>query len=96
MNKEFSNIIIFGNKDIIFIKEKVKKILEDLEYKLSNTNDFNIKIDIIQDNISKITIVMTSATSVIPLVSLLNFFICSPLNYFFFIISFTLQIIQQF
>lgn len=60
MNKEFSNIIIFGNKDIIFIKEKVKKILEDLEYKLSNTNDFNIKIDIIQDNISKITIISSN------------------------------------
>ena len=57
MNKEFSNIIVFCDKDIIFIKEKVKKILEDLSYKSSNADDFNIKIDIIQDNISKVIII---------------------------------------
>lgn len=57
MNKEFSNIIVFCDKDIIFIKEKIKKILEDLGYKLSNIENYNIRIDIIQDNISKVIII---------------------------------------
>lgn len=57
MNKEFSNIIVFCDKDIIFIKEKIKKILEDLGYKSANIENYNINIDIIQDNVSKITII---------------------------------------
>lgn len=57
MNKEFSNIIVFCDKDIIFIKEKIKKILEDLGYKLFNIENYNIRIDIIQDNISKVIII---------------------------------------
>lgn len=57
MNKEFSNIIVFCDREITFIKEKIKKILEDLGYKSSNIENYNINIDIIQDNVSKITII---------------------------------------
>ena len=57
MNKEFSNIIVFCDREITFIKEKIKKILEDLGYKSANIENYNINIDIIQDNVSKITII---------------------------------------
>ncbi len=57
MNKEFSNIIVFNNKEIVYIKNKIRKMLEDLEYKECSKDDANIKINIVQDNISKICII---------------------------------------
>lgn len=57
MNKEFSNIIVFNDKEIVYIKDKIRKMLEDLGYKECSNDDSNIKINIIQDNISKICII---------------------------------------
>lgn len=57
MNKEFSNIIVFSDKEIVYIKDKIKKILEDLEYKACDKNNFKIKIDIVQDKISKVCVI---------------------------------------
>lgn len=57
MNKEFSNIIIFNNKDILEIKEKIEKIILDLEYSLVNIEDSSYYIDIINDNINNICVI---------------------------------------
>jgi hypothetical protein len=57
MNKEFSNIVIFNNKDIVYIKETLEKMLKDLEYEIGDENNFSIQIDILQDNINNICIV---------------------------------------
>lgn len=60
MNKEFSNIIIFNNKDIYYIKEKIEKIIVDLDYEISDKNDFKYQIDIIHDNINNICILSSN------------------------------------
>lgn len=59
MQKEFSNIIIFTDKDknIEFVKNKIQKMIMDLDYSVAQENDFKFKIDIIQDTINNITIV---------------------------------------
>lgn len=58
MKKIFSNIIIFTDrdKDIAFVKEKVEKMILDLDNVKANENDYKFKIDIIQDSINNITI----------------------------------------
>ncbi len=56
MNKEFSNIIIFNNKDIEEVKEKIGKIIKDLDYTITDKNDFKYYIDIINDPINNICI----------------------------------------
>ncbi len=57
MNKEFSNIIIFNNKDIAQIKEKIEKIIIDLEYEITNKEDSNYYINIINDSINNICVI---------------------------------------
>ncbi len=57
MNKEFSNIIIFNNKDIEEVKEKIEKIIKDLDYTITDKNDFNYYIDIINDPVNNICII---------------------------------------
>lgn len=57
MNKEFSNIIIFNNEDITYIKEKLIKIFIDLDYNLADKNNFKIQLDILHDNINNICII---------------------------------------
>lgn len=57
MNKEFSNIIIFNNKDIKYVKEKIEKILVDLEFTICEEEKDSIQIDIIHDSINNICVV---------------------------------------
>lgn len=56
MNKEFSNIIIFNNNDLNYIKEKILKILKDLDYVISDDKDYNFEVDILHDNINNICV----------------------------------------
>lgn len=57
MNKTFSNIIIFNNKDIKYIKEKIEKILIDLKYSITDKSNYTYQIDIIHDSINNICII---------------------------------------
>ena len=57
MNKEFSNIIIFNNKDILEIKSKIEKMLKDLEYIITNEEDYKVQIDILNDTINNICVI---------------------------------------
>lgn len=57
MNKEFSNIIVFNNKSIEFITQKLEKMLTDLKYTKCNQSDCKFKIDIIQDVINNICVI---------------------------------------
>lgn len=57
MNKEFSNIIIFNNKDILEIKEKLEKIIIDLEYEIVEEANSKYYINIINDDINNICVV---------------------------------------
>ena len=58
MKKYFSNIIIFTDrdKDINFVKNKIEKMILDLDNAKTNESDYKFKIDIIQDSINNITI----------------------------------------
>lgn len=57
MNKEFSNIIIFNNKGIFEIKEKLEKIMVDLGYEQAEDNNYKYYINIINDDINNICVV---------------------------------------
>ena len=57
MNKEFSNIIIFNNKDILDIKKMLEKMFKDLGYNIVSSDDCNIQIDILNDTINNICII---------------------------------------
>lgn len=57
MNKEFSNIIIFNNKDLTYIKEKMSKIFIDLGYSLTDKTNSKFQIDILHDNINNICVI---------------------------------------
>lgn len=58
MAREFSNIIIFTDrdKDIDFVTDKITKIVSDLENEIVDYETEN-KIEIIQDSINNITII---------------------------------------
>ena len=58
MQKYFSNIIIFTDrdKDINFVKDKIEKMVLDLDNKVADKNEYKFKIDIIQDSVNNITI----------------------------------------
>lgn len=60
MNKEFSNIIIFNNKDILDIKKMLEKMFKDLGYNIVSSDDYNIQIDILNDTINNICIVSSN------------------------------------
>lgn len=57
MNKEFSNIIVFNNKDINFVKEKIEKIISDLDFNICNKEGNSSQIDILHDSINNICII---------------------------------------
>ncbi len=59
MQKEFSNIIIFTDrdKDIEFVKNKIQKMILDLDFDIAKENDAKFKLDIIQDSVNNITII---------------------------------------
>ncbi len=57
MNKEFSNIIIFNNKGIFEIKEKLEKIMVDLGYEQAEDDNYKYYINIINDDINNICVV---------------------------------------
>lgn len=57
MNKDFSNIIIFNNKDINYIKEKIIKILVDLGHEIKDESDYKYQLDILHDSINNICII---------------------------------------
>lgn len=57
MNKEFSNIIIFNNKDINFVKEKIEKNILDLNYNICSKEDNTTQIDILHDSINNICVI---------------------------------------
>lgn len=56
MNKEFSNIIVFNNKDINFVKEKIEKIITDLDFNICDNNNAT-QIDILHDSINNICVI---------------------------------------
>lgn len=59
MQKLFSNIIVFTDrdKDINFVKEKIEKMILDLDNTKADEKDYTFKIDVIQDSINNITII---------------------------------------
>lgn len=59
MQKLFSNIIIFTDrdKDISFVKEKITKMIIDLGYKETKEDDMSFEIDLVQDSVNNITLI---------------------------------------
>lgn len=57
MNKEFSNIIIYNNKNILEVKEKLEKIILDLGYEFTQEENSKYYINIINDDINNICVV---------------------------------------
>lgn len=60
MNKEFSNIIIFNNNDIVYVKEKLEKMIIDLGYNACSKDEAKIQVDILQDKINNIGIISSN------------------------------------
>lgn len=59
MQKCFSNIIVFTDrdKDINFVKNKIEKMILDLDNECATMDSYDIKVDIIQDSVNNITVI---------------------------------------
>ncbi len=59
MQKCFSNIIVFTDrdKDINFVKNKIEKMIIDLDNECATMDSYDIKVDIIQDSVNNITVI---------------------------------------
>ena len=57
MSRTFSNIIIFNNETLDFIKAKITSIFEGLEYTKCEKEEASHTVDIIHDNINNICVV---------------------------------------
>lgn len=57
MSRAFSNIIIFNNETLDFIKTKITSIFEGLDYTKCEKEEASHTVDIIHDNINNICVV---------------------------------------